>query len=61
MVSKYGTKSPLLGRIYEIAVKTTRHVSPIISGLFFKNFVYWASYINSGLSFEGSLSCDNEN
>ena len=32
-----GTKSYLLGRMYEIVVKATRQVSAMISGLLFKN------------------------
>ena len=35
--SKTGTKSVLLGRMYEIAVRATRHVSAIISLGLFKN------------------------
>jgi hypothetical protein len=38
-LSKKGTRSALLGKAYDIAVKATKQVSPIISGFDYKNFV----------------------
>jgi len=39
--SKRGTRSDLLGRMYDIAVKATKQVSPMISGEFLRKRESW--------------------
>ena len=50
VTSNKGIRSLLLGKIYEMAVKATKHVSATISGSNYKNFVNLMVLISSSVA-----------